>query len=134
VRSPAFLAAGRPPAAAEAVSRASGAHGIVLADDRHADWLLWLRPELAGRVAYDVRFELFSAPELQRIKVLEDSSRAARRRCGAGVSVVVWEISGRGRRGRDWRPRPASPLRGPFSGATIVTPPRAERKCLAKPE
>ena len=62
----------------------------MLADDRHADWLLWLRPELAGRIAYDVRFELFSAAELERIKLLEDSSRAARRRCGAGVSVVTF--------------------------------------------
>src|SRR3954469_16344138 len=43
------------PSAAAAVSRAAGPHGIVLADDRHADWLLWHRPELAGRVAYDVR-------------------------------------------------------------------------------
>jgi hypothetical protein len=89
-RSPGYLDAGRPSAAAAAVSRAAGAQGIVLADDRHADWLLWLRPELAGRIAYDVRFELFSAAELERIKLLEDSSRAARRRCGAGVSVVTF--------------------------------------------
>ena len=26
--------------------------------DKHGDWLLWRLPELRGRVAYDVRFEL----------------------------------------------------------------------------
>jgi hypothetical protein len=31
----------------------------VFATDRHADWLLWKIPELRGRVAYDVRFELY---------------------------------------------------------------------------
>ena len=29
-----------------------------------ADWLLWTRPELAGRIAYDARFELLSNEEL----------------------------------------------------------------------
>lgn len=31
----------------------------VFATDRHADWLLWKLPELRGRVAYDVRFEIY---------------------------------------------------------------------------
>jgi hypothetical protein len=31
----------------------------IFADDRYADWLLWSAPQLRGRVAYDVRFELF---------------------------------------------------------------------------
>jgi hypothetical protein len=30
----------------------------VFATDRHADWLLWKFPDLRGRVAYDVRFEI----------------------------------------------------------------------------
>ena len=33
----------------------------VFATDRHADWLLWKIPGLRGRVAYDVRFELYDA-------------------------------------------------------------------------
>jgi hypothetical protein len=32
----------------------------VLSDDRYSDWLLWTQPQLRGRVAYDVRFELFT--------------------------------------------------------------------------
>jgi len=39
----------------------------VLADDRYADWLLWEDPGLVGRVAYDVRFELFSEDEFSRL-------------------------------------------------------------------
>ena len=40
--------------------------GRVFADGRYADWLLWNAPELRGRVAYDVRFELLS-PEQTRL-------------------------------------------------------------------
>jgi hypothetical protein len=42
-----------------AVDRA-GPQAKVLASDRHADWLLWRIPSLRGRLAYDVRFELYT--------------------------------------------------------------------------
>jgi hypothetical protein len=45
----------------------------VLADDVHADWLLWREPSLRGRVAYDVRFELLSRPEIIELANFEDS-------------------------------------------------------------
>jgi hypothetical protein len=35
--------------------------------DRTADWLLWRIPDLRGRMAYDVRFELYEKPTLARI-------------------------------------------------------------------
>jgi hypothetical protein len=95
VRPGRFLDAGRPPAAAAAVSAAAGATGIVLADDQHADWLLWLRPELAGRIAYDVRFELFNAGELRRLELLDNESRPVWHRCGAGARVVTFASSQR---------------------------------------
>lgn len=53
-----------PAAGARAVAAAAGPHGLVLADDVHSDWLLWEEPQLAGRIGYDVRFELLSAPQL----------------------------------------------------------------------
>jgi len=37
----------------------------VFAGDRYADWLLWTEPRLRGRVAYDVRFELFSDRQIR---------------------------------------------------------------------
>jgi hypothetical protein len=55
-----------PPPAAAAVSATAGSNGRVLATSSYADWLLWARPELAGRVAYDSRFELLTKAELRR--------------------------------------------------------------------
>src|SRR5436190_18032060 len=46
-----------PTAAAKAASAAAGPHGRLFASSPYADWLLWSRPELTGRVAYDARFE-----------------------------------------------------------------------------
>jgi hypothetical protein len=100
VRSPAFVDAARPSAAAAAVSAAAGAHGIVLADDQHADWLLWLRPELAGRIAYDVRFELLTGPELRRLERLERFSAPMWRRCGDGARVVTFASPSKARSAR----------------------------------
>jgi hypothetical protein len=78
------------PAAAAAVAAAAGPHGIVLADEEHADWLLWQEPSLAGRVAYDVRFELFDRREMMAIRSLLVGSRQAWRRCGVTARVVTF--------------------------------------------
>jgi hypothetical protein len=58
---------GFPSAAARATVKAAGPHGRVFATSPYADWLLWSRPELSGRVAYDARFELLSGGQLRRI-------------------------------------------------------------------
>lgn len=79
------------PTDAAAVAKAAGPHGIVLADDRHADWLLWEQPSLEGRVAYDVRFELFARRELVQISGLRLASPPAWRRFGAAAAVVTFE-------------------------------------------
>ena len=42
----------------------------VLAEDRFADWLLWRDPALSGRIANDVRFELLTAGQLNRINAV----------------------------------------------------------------
>ncbi len=62
-----WFTSGFPTAAAKAASAAAGPHGRVYASSPFADWLLWSRPELSGRVAYDARFELLSAAQLERI-------------------------------------------------------------------
>jgi hypothetical protein len=36
----------------------------VLATSSFADWLLWTHPELAGRIAFDARFELLTSGQL----------------------------------------------------------------------
>lgn len=85
-----WLDGNRSPEAAAAVAQAAGSDGIVLADDLHADWLLWQQPSLAGRIAYDVRFELFDGRELRQLKLLQDASHPVWRRCGVGARIVTF--------------------------------------------
>lgn len=40
----------------------------LLADDHYSDYLLWKDPRLAGHVAADVRFELLSGAQLNRLE------------------------------------------------------------------
>ena len=39
----------------------------MFSDEKYGDWLLLRRPELRGRLAYDIRFELGSKKELRRL-------------------------------------------------------------------
>lgn len=52
----------------------------VFPNDAWGDWLLWTHPELAGRVAYDVRFELMTGREVRSLVLLRGglSGRLAR--------------------------------------------------------
>ena len=59
----------RYPAAAEAaiVQRTASPGTRVFASESLSDWLLWTDPKLAGRVAYDVRFEIMTRRQLQAL-------------------------------------------------------------------
>ena len=46
---------------------ASDPESKVFATDRNADWLLWRIPSLRGRLAYDVRFEIYDPATFNRI-------------------------------------------------------------------
>jgi hypothetical protein len=61
-----------PSEAADAVASAAGSNGLVLADDLHSDWLLWRKPGLTGRIAYDVRFELLREAQLASLQAFRD--------------------------------------------------------------
>jgi len=63
-----------PTAAADAVAAAAAKDPTarIYSDVRFADWLLWTRPELAGRIAYDARFELLSSRELEQLYRLQN--------------------------------------------------------------
>lgn len=50
-----------------AVREQAGAEDRVFAPDRFSDWLLWKIPELRGRIAYDVRFELYDREFFDRL-------------------------------------------------------------------
>jgi hypothetical protein len=66
-----WFVGGFPPGAGRAAAAAAGSNGDVLAMSPYADWLLWSRPELAGRVAFDARFELLTRGELSRLGELQ---------------------------------------------------------------
>jgi hypothetical protein len=55
------------PAALLPVVARSAAGGVVFADEPTADWLLWRLPSLRGRIAYDVRFEILTRPQIARL-------------------------------------------------------------------
>jgi hypothetical protein len=63
-----------PAAAANAVGAAAASDPTarIYSDVRFADWLLWTKPELAGRIAYDARFELLSSAELEQLYRLQN--------------------------------------------------------------
>jgi hypothetical protein len=62
-----WFTSGFPPAAAQAAATAAGPHERIFAVSSYADWLMWSRPEVQGRVAFDARFELYTAGELSAL-------------------------------------------------------------------
>ena len=54
----------------------------VWATDGTADWLLWRLPDLRGRIAFDVRFELYDAETIERL------SRYGRREGADWISLA----------------------------------------------
>jgi hypothetical protein len=62
-----WFTTGFPTAGAQAAVEAAGPQSRIFATSPYADWLLWTRPEVDGRVAYDARFELLSRTQLKRI-------------------------------------------------------------------
>ena len=61
----------------------------VIADERHADWLLWQLPQLRGRLATDIRFELYSSKQLKALIAYQARSEGNWRAAGKGYAVTV---------------------------------------------
>ena len=78
-----------PPQAASAASAAAGPTGRVLATSTYADWLLWARPELAGRVAFDSRFELLTKADLRKAQDFAARVEGWRQTARAYTVIVV---------------------------------------------
>jgi len=80
-----------PAAAADAVGAAAATDPTarIYSDVRYADWLLWTRPELAGRIAYDARFELLSSAELERLYRLQNKLTPEWKAAVANQRLVV---------------------------------------------
>jgi hypothetical protein len=57
----------------------------------YADWLLWRFPELRGRVAYDIRFELLGTRGLEDVAAFEKGATAALDGQFAGYRLSLWD-------------------------------------------
>ena len=67
---------------------------LILADSRYADWLLWRRPELAGRIAYDIRFELLSSAQIERIANFQNQVGVDWNALASGYRIIVFDAKG----------------------------------------
>ena len=57
-----------PTATGNAAVAAAGSHGRIFANEEFADWLVFEHPQLAGRIAYDSRFELLTSRQLRSVQ------------------------------------------------------------------
>ena len=73
-----------PNEALESVREATASPGTQVISTSHlSDWLLWKLPELRGRLAYDVRFEIYTREDFERIVAYRGESRPDWRSLGA---------------------------------------------------
>jgi hypothetical protein len=77
-----------PVKAANAAAATAGTHGRVFADERYADWLVFEHPQLAGRIAYDSRFELLTSRQLRSVEEFRNLVAGWKETIG-GYSVLV---------------------------------------------
>ncbi len=84
-----------PPEAAAAVAAAAAAdpQARIYADVRYADWLLYEHPQLAGRIAFDARFELLSSRRIAQIYDFNDVYGASWPVATKGFRIVVLDRS-----------------------------------------
>jgi hypothetical protein len=78
-----------PREAVEAVREATGPDDRVFAADRFSDWLLWNLPELRGRMAYDVRFEVYDKEFFERLRVYASEEGADWKSVADGYRIVL---------------------------------------------
>jgi hypothetical protein len=84
-----------PRSAADQIARLSSQPGNaqVFADETYADWLLWVRPELRNRIAYDARFELLRAGEFAKLSDYGEKRGDRWRDTAAGFNVFAFETA-----------------------------------------
>ena len=86
---PASWFEGRWPEGMIAAVRSAGPDARVYPSDRHADWLLWRIPELRGRLAYDVRFELLTRDGFIDLVKFDSEYKDRWKHIADGFDVIV---------------------------------------------
>jgi hypothetical protein len=84
-----------PAAEGNAIARAAAEDpGLeIVSDAGYSDWLLWQHPELRGRIAFDVRFELLGDRGLKDVVHLQQAAGADWSRPFAGYRLALWSRS-----------------------------------------
>ena len=75
----------------ELVERAAAPRARVYAATRYADWLLWKEPSLRGRLAYDIRFEIFDRETFTQLLRFRGEQGDDWKTFADGYDVVVLE-------------------------------------------
>jgi hypothetical protein len=86
---PASWFEGRWPEGMITAVRSAGPDARVYPSDRHADWLLWRIPELRGRIAYDVRFELLTREGFIDLVRFDSEHKDGWKHVANGFDVIV---------------------------------------------
>lgn len=67
----------------------------IYADEHFADWLLWREPSLAGRIAYDARFELLTSERLDQLSRFTSYRGLRFADATRGFSIIVLDPEGK---------------------------------------
>jgi hypothetical protein len=84
-----------PTAAENAAAAAATAHGRVFANESYADWLIFEHPQLAGRIAYDSRFELLTGRQLRSVTEFRNRVAGWHSTIGGYEILVLNEVDDR---------------------------------------
>ncbi|MBA2643207.1 MAG: hypothetical protein H0U82_09800 [Actinobacteria bacterium] len=94
VRSDAWYSRNWPEGAVAAVRHAGDPSELrVYATSRDADWILWRIPELRGRLAYDVRFEIYDQDTFERTVRFKGEQGDDWKSIADGFNVVVLDTA-----------------------------------------
>ena len=107
-----------PTKALPAIARATeNPSSTVYAISSYSDWLYWHQPELRGRLAYDIRFEIYRRPTIQATADFVSMRGPDWAKQADGYDVVVID---RPKAGKMTRALVADGLRLRYSGAKIA--------------
>jgi hypothetical protein len=81
-----------PDAAGDAIASASARDASlrIVSEAGYGDWLVWRYPQLRGRIAFDIRFELLGARRLADVVHFEAAAGPTWNRPFAGYRLALW--------------------------------------------
>jgi hypothetical protein len=124
IRGPDWLGSRMPAPLVEPLSRLAAGSEKVWGTDRTSDWLLWRIPELRGRIAYDVRFELLTRREVEALARYDAETGRGWRSITDAYRLIVVDTTDRPSHLRDYASEPgARVIYQDARAALILRPP-----------